>query len=79
VRHLLEANAVSLLLLIGLGAIGWAGYSVVTGKGYYKGCPPEGYDRVEDPFKFWAPTVIIFCMGIFALLVSLGIISLPRR
>lgn len=28
-----------LFLLLGLVAIGWAGLSLVTGKGYYKGLP----------------------------------------
>ena len=37
-------------LLLGLEAVGWAGHSLITGKGYYKGCPPGGFDRKEDPF-----------------------------
>jgi hypothetical protein len=70
---------VSILLLMGLQAVGWAGYSLITGKGYYKGCPPGGYDRTEDPFSYWAPTVIIFAVGVFAILVSLGLIHLHLR
>ena len=66
-------------LLLGLAAIGWAGYSLVTGKGYYKGCPPGGYDRTLNPFSFWAPTVIILAIGVFMVLISLGAISLPHR
>ncbi len=61
-------------MLIGLGAIGWSSYSLFAGKGYYKGCPPGGYDRERDPFGFWAPTIIIFCVGLFAILVSLKLI-----
>lgn len=67
------------ILLLGLAAIGWAGYSLVTGKGYYKGCPPGGYDRTTNPFSFWAPTIIILAIGVFTLLISLGLISLPHR
>jgi len=66
-------------LLLGLAAIGWSGYSLLTGRGYYKGCPPGGYDRTTDPFSFWAPTVIILATGIFTVLISLGVISLPHR
>jgi hypothetical protein len=69
----------SLAFLIGIAAIGWSGYSVVTGKGHYKGCPPGGYDRERDPFGFWAPTIIIFCAGLFAILASLGLIPLHPR
>ncbi|HTW32012.1 MAG TPA: hypothetical protein VMD76_10050 [Candidatus Sulfotelmatobacter sp.] len=67
-------------LILGLAAIAWSGYSLFTGKGYYKGCPPGGYDRSENPFNFWAPTIVIFCVGIFAVLVALGVIPVhPRR
>jgi hypothetical protein len=66
-------------LLIGLGAIAWAGYSVITGRGYYKGCPPGGFDRASDPFSFWIPTIMIMSMGIFAILTFLGVIPLHRR
>lgn len=66
--------------LLGIIALCWSAYSVYTGKGYYKGCPPGGYDRYEDRFNFWAPTVILFCLGIFAILFALGMIPLhPRR
>jgi hypothetical protein len=75
----LRSAPVLLMLPIGLAAVCWAGYSLLTGKGYYKGCPPGGFDRVEDPFSFWAPTIIIFSVGLFAILVSLGIISFPPR
>ena len=68
-----------MFLLVGLAATGWATYSLVTGKGYYKGCPPGGYNRTEDPFSYWAPTIIILTLGIFMLLISLGVISLPHR
>jgi hypothetical protein len=68
-----------MFLLLGLASIGWAGYSLFTGKGYYKGCPPGGYDRTTDPFSFWAPTIIILAIGFFTLLISLGVISLPHR
>ncbi len=68
-----------MFLLLGLAATGWAGYSLFTGKGYYKGCPPGGYDRTTDPFSFWAPTIIILAIGIFTVLISLGVISLPHR
>ena len=62
-----------LFLLIGLAAIIWAGYSLVTGKGYYKGCPPGGFDRVNDPFSFWAPTLIILVLGICMILIFFGV------
>jgi hypothetical protein len=68
-----------ILIPFGLAAIGWAGYSLVTGKGYYKGCPPCGFDRDENPFSFWAPTIIIFSIGVFVILISLGVIPLPSR
>jgi hypothetical protein len=66
-------------LLFGLISLGWAGYSLITGKGYYKGCPPGGYDRSEHPFNFWAPTLIILAIGVCMLLVSLGVIQLPSH
>jgi len=68
-----------LLLLPAFAVIAWAGYSVVTGKGYYKGCPPGGYDRTEDPFNFWAPTLIIFALGVFLILIALGFVHLHPR
>ena len=64
---------------LGLAAIGWAGYSLITGKGYYKGCPPGGFDRTNDPFSFWAPTIIILGIGVWTLLLSLGMVSFPSR
>jgi hypothetical protein len=66
-------------LLAGLAFIGWAGYSVFTGKGYYRGCPPGGYDRTTDPLGFWPYTIIILASGISLVLNSLGVISLPDR
>ena len=68
-----------LILLMGIGVVSWAGYSLVTGKGHYKGCPPGGYDREEDPFNFWAPTILLLCIGLFAILIGLGVIPLPHR
>jgi hypothetical protein len=66
-------------LLLGLVSVGWAGYSLITGKGYYKGCPPGGYDRSEHPLYFWAPTLIILAIGICMLLLFFGVIPLPSR
>jgi hypothetical protein len=66
-------------LLLGLAAIGWAGVSLVTGKGYYRGCPPGGFDRVEDPFSFWLPTLIILGIGVLMILTFLGVIHVPSR
>jgi hypothetical protein len=66
-------------LFMGLAAIAWGGHSLITGKGYYKGCPPGGFDRTLDPFSFWAPTIIILGIGVCAVLVSLGMIPLPPR
>ena len=64
-------------LLLGLVAIAWSGYSLVTGKGYYKGCPPCGFDRTRDPFSYWAPTLIILVIGVCAILIFLGVITVP--
>jgi hypothetical protein len=66
-----------LSLLAGFACIGWAGYSIFKGKGYYRGCPPGGYDRTTDPLGFWPYTIIIFTIGILFVLNSLGVISLP--
>jgi hypothetical protein len=66
-------------LLLGLAALVWAGFSLVTGKGYYKGCPPGGFDRAEDPINFWAPTIIILAIGICMILSFFGVIPLPSR
>jgi hypothetical protein len=68
-----------LFFFLGLAAIAWAGHSLITGKGYYKGCPPGGFDRTNDAFSFWAPTIIILSIGVSAVLLSLGIISFPQR
>jgi hypothetical protein len=67
------------LLLLGLACLAWAGYGLITGKGYYKGCPPGGFDRTRDPFSFWAPTLIIFFLGVFVILVFLGVIPFAPR
>lgn len=66
-------------LLLGIASIGWAGFSLFTGKGYYKGCPPGGFDRAEHPFNFWIPTLIILGIGIFMILIFLGLVPLPPR
>lgn len=68
-----------LFLLIGLVTLGWAGYSLLTGKAYYKGCPPGGYDRAEDPLSFWLPTLIILASGVCMILIFLGVIHFPPR
>jgi hypothetical protein len=57
----------------------WAGFTLITGKGHYKGCPPGGFDRLEDPLNFWAPTIIILAIGICMILIFLGVIPLPSR
>jgi hypothetical protein len=66
-------------LFLGLAAIAWAGYSLVTGRGHYKGCPPGGFTRKEHPGQFWAPTLIILAIGIFLILIFFGVIPLPSH
>jgi hypothetical protein len=66
-------------LLLGIAAIGWAGFSLISGKGYYKGCPPGGYDRGEQPVSFWIPTMILLGIGVCMILIFLGVIRLPSR
>jgi purine-cytosine permease-like protein len=66
-------------LLLGIVAIGWAGFSLISGKGYYKGCPPGGYDRAGNPFNFWIPTMIILGIGVCMILIFLGVLRLPSR
>lgn len=66
-------------LLIGIAAVAWAGFSLVTGKGYYKGCPPGGYDRAADPLSYWVPTMIILTAGVCMILIFLGWIPLPSH
>jgi hypothetical protein len=68
-----------IFLLLGLAAVAWAGHSLITGKGYYKGCPPGGYGRSSDPFSYWAPTIILLVVGISLILIFLGVIPLPAR
>ena len=64
-------------LLLGLAAVAWAGHSLITGKGNYKGCPPGGFDRTADPFNYWVPTIIILALGVCLILTFLGVIPLP--
>jgi hypothetical protein len=66
-------------LLLGLAALAWAGFSLISGKGHYKGCPPGGFDRAEHPFSFWAPTLIILAIGVCMILIFLGVIPVPSR
>ncbi len=66
-------------LFLGLVALAWAGFSLSTGKGYYKGCPPGGFDRTEHPIYFWVPTMILLAIGICMVLIFLGVIPLPSR
>jgi hypothetical protein len=66
-------------LLLGIVAMGWAGFSLISGKGYYKGCPPGGYDRGAHPFSFWVPTMILLGIGVCMILIFLGVIRLPSR
>ncbi len=66
-------------LLLGIAAIAWSGFSLFTGRGYYRGCPPGGYDRSAAPFSFWIPTITILGLGIFVILAFLGLIRLPIR
>jgi hypothetical protein len=66
-------------LLLGLVGVAWAGFSLITGRGYYKGCPPGGYVRDEQPFHFWAATLVILGIGVFLILVSLGVVPVPGR
>ena len=64
-------------LVLGILAVGWAGFSLISGKGYYKGCPPGGFDRVGDPFNYWVPTIIILGVGVCMILIFFGVIPLP--
>jgi hypothetical protein len=64
-------------LLLGLAAVAWAGHSLITGKGNYKGCPPGGFDRTTDPFNYWVPTISILALGVCLILIFLGVIPLP--
>jgi hypothetical protein len=66
-------------LVLGLISVAWAGFSLISGKGYYKGCPPGGYDRSEHPFNFWAPTIILLAIGVGMILIFLRAIPLPSR
>lgn len=68
-----------LFLVLGLAALAWSGFSLITGRGYYKGCPPGGFDRTQQPLNFWAPTVVLLAIGVFLILVFLRIIPLPQR
>ena len=66
-------------LVLGILAVGWAGFGLISGKGYYKGCPPGGFDRAGDPFNYWVPTIIILGVGVCMILIFLGVIPLPTR
>jgi hypothetical protein len=66
-------------LLLGIVTIAWAGFSLTTGRGYYKGCPPGGFDRAKNPINFWAPTIIVLGIGVCMILIFLGVIPLPSR
>ena len=66
-------------LLIGLITLAWSSYSLATGRGYYRGCPPGGFDRDTDPFSFWLPTLILLGIGICMVPIFLGIIPLPTQ
>jgi hypothetical protein len=66
-------------LLLGLAAVVWVGFSLITGKGHYKGCSPGGFDRAEDPINFWAPTIVILGIGVCMLLIFFGVIPTPSR
>ncbi len=66
-------------LVLGVASLGWAGFSLFTGKRYYKRCPPGGFDRDENPFNFWIPTLIIMGIEIAMILIFLGWIPLPQR
>ena len=75
----IQGNRTVPFLLLGIVAIGWAGFSLISGRGYYKGCPPGGYDRGEHPFYFWVPTMILLGIGVCMILIFLGVIPLPSR
>jgi hypothetical protein len=66
-------------LLLGIIAIAWAAFSLITGKGRYKGCPPGGFDRAEHPLNFWVPTLILLAIGVCMILIFLGLIPLPSH
>ena len=64
-------------LLLGLAAVVWVGFSLITGKGHFQGCPPGGFDRAEDPINFWAPTIIILAIAVCMILIFFGVIPTP--
>jgi hypothetical protein len=66
-----------LFLLLGIASLGWAGFSLATGKGHYKGCPPGGFDRDTNPLQFWVPTLIMLAVGIWMILIFLGVAPVP--
>jgi hypothetical protein len=67
-----------MIALLGFGCLAWAAISIITGKGWYKGCPPGGFDRATQPWSFWVPTVCIICLGLFAILLGRGgVINTP--
>ena len=65
-----------MIMVVGVGCLLWAAISIVTGKGWYKGCPPGGFDRNEQPWSFWLPTICIVCLGIFSILLAKGFINM---
>jgi hypothetical protein len=66
-----------LFLRLGIASLSWAGFSLATGKGYYKGCPPGGFDRDSNPLQFWAPILIIVAVGTWMILIFLGVAPVP--
>ena len=65
-----------MIMVLGFGCLLWALVSIVTGKGWYKGCPPGGFDRDEQPWSFWVPTICIICLGVFSILLGKGMINM---
>ena len=63
-----------LYLLIGISAIAWATYSLMTGKAHYIWAPPEGHDRRASPVYFWAPTIVLYMCGAYLVLLGLGFV-----
>jgi len=63
-----------LLLVLASVSLIWVGYSLITGKGYYIWASAEGFDRNENPFGFWFPTIIILVCALGMLLLAFGFI-----
>lgn len=66
-------------LRIGLVALVWAGEGLLRGKGYCQGGPAGGYPRLEDPFNFWLPTLLLLGIRVCMILILLGVMHLPSR